>query len=86
MENQQVLSQQQETADGSKQQISWAKVLSKNMSVNSNKKNVLEIVLEKDERGAFAVTQEECVKLMRKIVMDTGPGIHVDEIQICPNG
>ena len=86
MENQQVLSQQQETADGSKQQISWAKVLSKNMSVNSNKKNVLEIVLEKDERGAFAVTQEECVKLMRKIGMDTRPGIHVDEIQICPNG
>ena len=65
---------------------SWADVLSRNLPVNSNKKNVLEIILEKDEKGPFLVTHDDCVKLMKKIGMDVRPGIHVEEIQICPNG
>ena len=65
---------------------SWAEVLSRNLPANSNKKNVLEVILEKDEKGPFIVTQDECVKLMKKIGMDMKPGVHVEEIQICPNG
>ena len=65
---------------------SWAQVLSRNIQGKSNNKNVIEVILEKDERGPFRVTHEECFKLMRKVGIDTRPGIHVEEIQICPNG
>ena len=65
---------------------SWAEVLTRNIQGNGNNRNVIEVMLEKDERGPFKVTQEECVRLMSKVGIDVRPGIHVEEIQICPNG
>ena len=38
---------------------SWAALLSSSLPSTWNK-NVLEVVLEKDERGAFNVSQEDC--------------------------
>ena len=63
----------------------WAQVLSKSFPVQWNK-NVLEVVLEKDEKGPFIVNHEECAKLLRKLGIDTRPGAQIEEIQICPNG
>ena len=40
------------------------------------KKNVLEVVLEKDKKGSFSVTESECVHFMQKLgIMSKG---HVD--------
>ena len=64
---------------------SWAEMLTRNLPTKL-KKNVLEIVLEKDERGSFIVSENDCAKAMRKIGIDARPGVHVEEIQICPNG
>ena len=62
---------------------SYAALLSSNLPSTWNK-NVLEIVLEKDVRGAFNVSEEDCAKLMRKIGLDTRPGVHV-ETRECPD-
>ena len=62
----------------------WADDLGSNIPSSWNK-NVLEIILEKDDRGAFMVSDIECAKLMNKI----GLGISnekVEAVQICPNG
>ena len=64
---------------------SWAEMLTRNLPTKL-KKNVLEIVLEKDERGSFIVSDVDCARVMRKIGIDSRPGVHVEEIQICPNG
>ena len=64
---------------------SFASVLGSNIPVRDNK-NVLEIVLEKDSKGAFNVTEAECAHLMNKLGLDQRPGIHVEEVQICPQG
>ena len=64
---------------------SWAQMLGSTLPTRLNK-NVLEIVLEKDERGAFNVSDEDCCKLMKKIGLETIPGVQVDAVQICPNG
>ena len=59
----------------------WADVLGSNIPSSWNK-NVLEIILEKDDRGAFMVSDIECAKLMNKI----GLGISnekVEAVQIC---
>ena len=64
---------------------SWAEMLGSTLSPGLNK-NVLEIVLDKDQRGAFAVTDHDCAKVMRKIGLDPRPGVHVEAVQICPNG
>ena len=69
----------------SQQRGSWAEMLTRNLP-SKLLKNVLEIVLEKDERGSFNVNHLDCVKVMRKIGIDSRPGVHVEEIQICPNG
>ena len=54
--------------------------------LSSLNKNVLEVYLEKDERGAFLVSENDCARLMRKIGLDQRPGVHVEGVQICPNG
>ena len=63
--------------------VSWADVLSKSIPPTSYDKNVLEIILEKDERGPFLVSQDECAKLMRKVGLDI---TLLEEVQICPSG
>ena len=62
---------------------SWAQILTKSIPAN---KNILEVILEKDERGPFVVNHDECVKLLGKLGIDTRPGSQMEEIQICPNG
>ena len=64
---------------------SWAQMLSSSLPQCWNK-NVLEIVLEKDVRGPFNVSDIDCARVMRKIGLDSRPGVHVDSLQICPNG
>ena len=49
-------------------------------------KNVLEIVLDKDQRGSFNVSDHDCARVMRKIGLDARPGVHAEAVQICPNG
>ena len=63
---------------------SYAALLSSNLP-SSLKRNVLEIVLEKDTRGSFNVGVEDCVRFLVKLGIDPRPGI-VESIQICPNG
>ena len=64
---------------------SWAEMLSSTLPTCWNK-NVLEVILEKDERGSFTVSDTDCARVMRKIGLDSRPGVHVECIQICPNG
>ena len=44
------------------------------------------MILDKDERGPFIVSDFDCARLMRKLNLDQRPGIHVEGVQICPNG
>ena len=64
---------------------SWTDLFSSSLQSAWNK-NVLEVILEKDERGSFNVKEEDCARLMRKLGIDSRPGAHVESIQICPNG
>ena len=64
---------------------SYAALLSSNLPAVWNK-NVLEIILEKDVRGSFNVSEEDCAKVMGKLGLDSRPGVHVESVQICPNG
>ena len=70
---------------GGKSHGSWAEMLSSTLP-NSWKKNVLEVVLEKDERGSFNISEIDCAKMMQKLGLDIRPGVHVETVQICPNG
>ena len=65
----------------------YAEMLGSTLSPGLNK-NVLEVVLEKDQRGSFVVSHQECARVMSKIGLDSRPGVHVDveAVQICPNG
>ena len=64
---------------------SWAAVLGSSLPRYEDK-NVLEVVLEKDSRGGFIVSDSECLNLIRKLGLDTRPGIHIEGVQNCPNG
>ena len=65
--------------------MSWAERLGTSLPAGLEK-NILEIVLEKDDKGPFVVSESDCARVMRKIGIDQRPGVHVDSIQICPNG
>ena len=64
---------------------SWADVLGRNLAPCLNK-NVLEVVLEKDIRGSFQVSEQECANLIRRLGLGQRAGVHVEGVQICPNG
>ena len=64
---------------------SWVELLGSSLP-SGLEKNILEVVLEKDERGPFVVTDLDCARLMRKLNLDPRPGVHVEGVQICPNG
>ena len=65
--------------------MSWAERLGSSLSTTLNK-NVLKVVLEKDDRGAFIVNDEDCARMMKTIGLDPLPGGQVEVVQICPNG
>ena len=81
--------EEQENSDSMRPKVSlkksWAQILGSNLPAQLNK-NVLEIVLEKDDRGGFNVGDNDCAKAMWKLGIDVRPGVHVEEVQICPNG
>ena len=64
---------------------SWAAVLGSSLPRYEDK-NVLEVVLERDTRGSFVVSDTDCLNLIRRLGLDTRPGIHIDGVQNCPNG
>ena len=65
---------------------SYETMLGGNMPTR-NDKNVMEIVLEKDEKGVFNETEEEVAKALTKLGADLHPlGVHVESVQICPMG
>ena len=70
---------------GGPKQRSWAEFLGDSLSPGLEK-NILEVVLDKDKRGAFIVSDQECVRMMDKIGIDHRPGAQVEGVQICPNG
>ena len=78
-----VMSQSQE--NDAQRKESFASVLSRSV-VSNSKKNVLEVILEKDVRGSFIVSDVECAKFLGKIGLDIRPGVHIEGVQICPNG
>ena len=65
--------------------MSWAERLGSTLPVSLTK-NVLEVVLEKDEKGAFLVSEEDCARLLRRLGLDQRPGVQVEGVQICPGG
>ena len=71
--------------DGNVVKKSWASVLGGSLPIRDNN-NVLEVTLEKDSRGSFIVTESDCFNLLRRLGLDPRPGIHVEGVQICPQG
>ena len=67
------------------QQMSWAAVLEKSL-VRNTSKNVLEVILEKESRGSFIVSESDCAKFMLKLGLDMKTGNHIEGVQICPSG
>ena len=63
----------------------WSKVTGTGLE-SSKVKNVLEVVLEKDSRGSFVVSETDCARFLSKLGFDMRPGIQVEGVQICPNG
>ena len=63
---------------------SWAQRFGN--SVAQMNKNILEVILEKDERGAFSVSDVDCARLLTKLGLDLRPGLQVEGVQLCPNG
>lgn len=76
---------QVEQEEANKPRSSWAEILGRGLQ-NCWQKNILEIVLEKDEKGPFLISHEDCFRLIKKLGIDPRPGIQIEEIQICPNG
>ena len=70
---------------GRKAHGSWAEMLGSTLPSGLNK-NILEIVLDKDRRGAFVVSDTDCARLIRKLGVDPRPGVQVEAVQICPGG
>ena len=63
----------------------WASVLGCSL-VSRCDKNVLEVILEKDQRGAFNVNETECSNMLRRLGIDQTAGVHLEGVQICPQG
>ena len=51
---------------GGKIHGSWAAMLSSSLPT-CWRKNVLEVILEKDERGSFYVSEKDCARMMQKV-------------------
>ena len=70
---------------GRKNNASWAQIIGSTLPTRLNK-NVLEIVLDKDSKGGFSVSDHDCCRVMKKLGIDPLPGGQVEAVQICPNG
>ena len=43
-------------------------------------------MLEKDQKGAFSVSDHDVARVLKRIGLDERPGVQVEAVQICPNG
>ena len=66
-------------------EVSWAQRLGNTVESHLNK-NILEVILEKDSKGAFSVSDIDCARLLAKLGLDLRPGVHIEGVQVCPNG
>ena len=64
---------------------SWAAVLGRSR-VSVPRKNELEVVLEKNFKGSFSVSDIECAKFLFKIGIYMKSWAEIEGVQICPNG
>ena len=64
---------------------SWAQLVGSTLPSSWNR-NILEVVLEKDDRGYFNVSEVDCSHLLLKLGIDTRSSQQIDTVQICPNG
>ena len=65
------------TSDGA----SWASLASKG-SLKRLDKNVMEVFLEKDDKGGFNTSENDTARLLQKLSVDLG--FHCERVQICP--
>ena len=70
-----------QASDGS---VSWASKAVE--SISKNDRNVMDIMLEKDTKGAFALSDVEVARVLQKLGADMRPGVHIEGVQICPMG
>ena len=68
--------------DGTK---SWAEMIERTLPSSLNK-NLLEVVLEKEQRGSFYVSEQDCARLLNKLGLSQRANVQVEGVQICPNG
>ena len=71
-------------ATNSANMTSWASATKSSLPKAGN--NVLEVILEKDAKGSFQVSEIDCAKFLVKIGLDIKPGVQIDGVQICPGG
>ena len=76
---------EQQSSESSSPKKTFASVLGKGLAPTLDN-NVLEVVLEKDTRGSFNVSDLECSNLIRRLGLDQKPGVQVLGVQICPSG
>ena len=63
---------------------SWAQRIGNSAYARINK-NIIEVILEKDNAGAFLVSDSDCARLLTKLGLDLRPGIHIEGVQVCPD-
>ena len=64
---------------------SWAQLVGSTLPSSWNK-NILEIILEKDNKGPFYVSDIDCSHLLLKLGIDPRSSLQVESVQICPTG
>ena len=77
--------QTQSVDDSDQKRESWAQRIGNSAYARINK-NIIEVILEKDNAGAFLVSDSDCARLLTKLGLDLRPGIHIEGVQVCPNG
>ena len=64
---------------------SWAQLVGSTLPSSWNK-NILEIILEKDTKGPYNVSDVDCCHLLLKLGIDPRSSLQVESVQICPSG
>ena len=65
--------------------MSWTAILERSL-VRTASRNVLEVILEKDWRGSFSVSDSDCAQFLMKLGLDMRSGQQIEGVQICPSG